>query len=224
MMRRRRSHLLTTLRPRVAAGGGGSADPYAANVVSLLHGNGANGSTAIVDETGLVWSYSGTQPVLSSAQKQFGATSINMASDSVLTASPGVAVGTGKFTLESFFYGGTDKAFMQIGNLLVYSPGSSGNLYVWNGSTNIISVTSVITANAFNYVALRKTDAGNLELYGPLGTLVGQVAFSDNLGTPDLKLGWYNGDNTAPLYIDEFRATFGVAREISVPTEEFPNP
>ena len=57
---------------------GGSADPYAANVISLLHFDGVNGSTTFTDQVpSRSWGRSGTSTI-STAQSKFGGSSLNV--------------------------------------------------------------------------------------------------------------------------------------------------
>lgn len=61
--------------------GAGGGDPYFSNVISLLHFDGSDLSTTITDETGRVWTRTGTGalaglPVISTTQSVFGGASM----------------------------------------------------------------------------------------------------------------------------------------------------
>ena len=68
-----------------ASGGGGGSDPYWANVVSLLHFDGTDGSTSIIDATGRTWSLIGF-PEIDTSQSRFGGSSLQWGSPGVRAA------------------------------------------------------------------------------------------------------------------------------------------
>lgn len=91
-------------RPYVAAAG--VTDPHWSNVVSLLHFDGSDASTAFTDEKGKTWSaVSGAK--LTTASKKYGSAALTLAggSDSVTgTASTDFDFGSGDFTIEAWVY------------------------------------------------------------------------------------------------------------------------
>lgn len=89
------------LRRAMMAGGG---DPYWANVVSLLHMDGANGSTTFTDQKGKTWTPNGNVQI-STAQSVFGGSSaaFDGVNDSLSIASHAdFGFGTGDWTVECF--------------------------------------------------------------------------------------------------------------------------
>lgn len=204
---------------RGSSGGGGSSDPYFANVVSLLHFDGAVGSSTITDVKGLSWATSGSTPTLTDAQKQFGPTSMAFPTNAVITATPSTPINLGDdFTIEGSFWTGSDRALFQLDGLLVYISG--GRYYVWNGTANILAGGYPVQ-NTWKYVSLLRK-ANELQLWSD-GVEQANGIYPYNMSST-LKIGYYNPSITAPLYVDEFRATFGVARDVSIiPTAEFPN-
>lgn len=88
-------------------GDSSGADPYWANVTSLLHFDGASGATTVTDETGIAWSMDGGGGSLSTAQKVFGPTSYFVGAGSFLRttggAQAGHTFGNGEFTIETFY-------------------------------------------------------------------------------------------------------------------------
>ena len=85
-----------------------SGDPHWANVVSLLHFDGANNSTLFVDETGNQW-VAGNQAKISTAQSKFGGSAAYFdGSSDYIDCSPSntsrLAFGTGDFAIEAWIY------------------------------------------------------------------------------------------------------------------------
>ncbi len=211
-----------------AAGGGGGSDPYFANVVSLLHFDGANNSTTFTDQTGKAWSRVNT-PTISTAQSVYGGASGLFFSTDYITT-PDHAdwdFGSGDFTLE--------------GRVQPDSTGTAEGLF---------SKTQV--AGGYSPFTLYKTSAGALQFYMSSNGTSWDIASGVVLGTIGLG-SWYSwavcrvggttlwtfldGSGTSTTipgtavvtntelvalsrhgtvnfygYMDEFRATKGVAR------------
>lgn len=76
--------------------------PPWSSVVSLLHLNGANGSTAITDETGRIWTANGGA-VIDTSKSVFGGASARLQGDGYLLHAPDTAhnFGFGAFTVEA---------------------------------------------------------------------------------------------------------------------------
>jgi hypothetical protein len=226
----------------------GAGDPYWSNVVSLLHCQGANGSTNIVDATGRhVWTASGSA-VLSTAQAKFGTSSLSFlaANDAeIYTSAYGTTdfqLGTADCTIEAWVYP------------TQYSGSNNDNI-------------RLLTLNATNFYTMEINGgsahgAGVLDIYlatpnyGPsFGTVPTggwhHVAFCVHNGT---MFAWVDGNgagsasmngyalSTSPQlstdtaswigppcsygYMQEMRVTKGVARYTSAftpPTAPFPN-
>lgn len=85
-------------------GGGGATDPYWANVVSLLHFDGADASTTFTDQTGKTWTANGNAQI-DTAQSKFGGASGLFDGSGDYVTTPDSAdwdFGTGDFTVECF--------------------------------------------------------------------------------------------------------------------------
>lgn len=86
-------------------GGGGDGDPYFANVTSLLHFDGADGSTTITDNIGNVWTVNGNAQI-DTAQSKFGGASMLLDGTGDWINSGSAAAfgfGAGDFTIEGWF-------------------------------------------------------------------------------------------------------------------------
>jgi len=227
----------------------GPTDPNFANVSLLLHVDGANGSTTIIDSSPspkTVTAVGNAQ--ISTAQSKFGGASMYFdGSGDYLTASSNAsyAFGTGDFTIEAWLYianyGGGYLDFggcifdtrginqANWGNGLLFCLTTNGSLRIFS-STTIGTSTSQISLNTWTHVALARS-AGSATFYIG-GQSAGTSSFSNNLSEQDMTIGAaidlraqnttlkYNG------YIDDFRITKGVARYTSnftPPTAPFPD-
>lgn len=212
--------------------GGGGTDPYFANVVSLLHFDGADGSTDFTDVTGRVWTPTNS-PTISTSNSLFGGASLALDDGDRLSTSGSVdfQFGTGDFTIEGWFRqtkagsGFGTNFFLDIGlnnaNGIGSSLSDSGQLEVRTSSGN--RITQNITAGA---IYLSICGVGGNTLYIGANGVVTSTAFSYNVthsGTVYLGYGapFGFGGN-----IDEFRITKGVARYTSnyaTPTAPHPD-
>lgn len=228
----------------------GDGDPYFSNVVALLHMDGSNLDTSIVDVTGRAWSRTGTGTFLSNEQTKFGTTSLkntNYSSD--FNTAAGILTGTDLFTIEGWFYllgpafyGGNYRA----NTLIAQSPGGahggfgleidpSGKLWMdfraGNAGDGGVGGTTTVSYNQWYFFAISwdgTTHRGFLN-----GNMEYSVAKSfgwKNTGAP-FRLGrmtetpsdWERAING---YLDEIRVTTGVARytaNFTPPTAPFPN-
>lgn len=228
-----------------ATGGGG--DPYFANVVSLAHFNGTNGQASPFDDVvrgAGAWTENGASATLSTATKQFGTASLQCGAVGVYNADHADwNFGSGDFTCEGWFYRNDATTAVIAGQW----NSASGNLAPWLVYvTNTGTITFGATTTTAGWDWLQASSAGILPtatwfyfaicrsgstIRGFLdgteivtsGTLSGAVVNNaDNVtlgNTANGGLG-FNG------YIDEFRATKGVARYTSgftPPAAEFPD-
>ena len=215
----------------------GPTDPDFANVSLLLHGDGTNGSTTIVDSSSspkTVTAFGNAQ--ISTAQSKFGGSSVAFdgTGDYLVSASNvDFAFGTGDFTIEFWLYTLTTQASMILVDLrtspsqitpTIFIQGSVVNYYV-NSATRIFASTSIL-ANTWVHLALARSQ-GSTRLFIN-GTQSGSTyADSNNYIQSPVYIGarW---DGAASLngYIDDFRITKGVARYVSnftPPTAPFPD-
>lgn len=217
-------------------------DPHWANVVALLRFNGANGSTAMADETGRNWT-AASGAVLSTAWSAHGKSSLSLPSTgaNVTTAnSADFAWHSQPYTIEAFInvstYGGDSSGRGRLlgqgvavpGNLdWSFGPTSAGklNFFYWGGSViNVTGTTTIPTATkqhvamTFDSTTIRVFLEGNLE-----ASLTYTAAAAPGVGNL-LRIGF--GDFAYIGKVDELRITKGVARytaSFQPPVTPFPN-
>lgn len=201
----------------------GGGDPYWANVISLLHFDGADGSTNIVDECGKVWTKTGAVSLTTSRSAVGG-------SCLALAASPESRIdcthadfnfGTGDFTIEGFVsFQQNNRAFFSFaGSDLVYT--GDGVIYYYAGDNAFVGNTSFAPFIHIAYV--RQAGVPKIWVNGANPVSVGRTS-AFNPGT--MRLGQFNSGNVAAPYIDEVRVTKGVCRytgPFTPPTAPFPN-
>lgn len=225
-------------------GGGGATDPHWSNVVSLLHFNGADGSTTFNDEvTGTTWARkSGAQ--IDTAQSKFGGSSgifpagVNSnygCIDSNTDAN--FAMGSGDFTFEGFLRISSSKGGARIifdqrpltqGAYPVLYVSSSG-IYYYVAGSNRISGSGVNLAGAWQHWAVCRSSGTTRLFLG--GTKVGSdYTDSNNYLGNKFRYGntssAENYDNLLGGWLDECRITKGVARytaDFTPPTAAFPS-
>jgi hypothetical protein len=231
---------LTLKKESVAA-----TDTNIREVSLLLHGDGANGSTTIVDSSlspKTVTAFGNTQ--ISTAQSKFGGASIAFDGNGDYLQSPtssDFAFGTGDFTLETWLYplgfSGDAPTFNNFGAVFDFrtAPSSQAQilwtflgsstlvLYV-NGATRITG--TAISTNQWTHVALSRS-SGSTKMFVNSTQVGSTYADSNNYTSSAFKIAsnvstdaFYNG------YIDDLRITKGVARYTSnftPPTAPFPD-
>ena len=228
-------------------------DPYLyTNTVLLLHGDGTNGSTTILDSSKVVGSPKTVTAVgnaqISTAQSKFGGASLlfdgagtPMDRLTIPTGTAGLQFGAGDFTIECWVYRlTTSTAVIAIGQAdLATVAGSSWVFYVSSSTSSEVyigSATKAVTSpnpsiNTWAHIALTRS-GGNLRSFLD-GTLLstnatlGSDAINNGLTTYPNTFGSF-GANTTGLngYIDDLRITKGVARYTSnftPPTAPFPD-
>ena len=210
----------------------GSIDPYWSSVSALLHFNGANGSTAFIDEKGHLFTASGNAQI-STAQSVFGGASgaFDGSGDYVSTPnSDDFNFGTGDFTIElavrfaslpvnsvvslvSAYLNSTTGLSIQYrtdggsGNRLTFGVGDTSNNFAWSPATGTwyrVAVTrSGTSLRAFiDGTQIGSTITNSSNLNSTAALWIGALNFS---GGVQFLNGW----------IDEMRITNGVARYTS---------
>lgn len=219
----------------VAAGAGG--DPYFSNVSLLLHGDGANGSTTIIDNSPspkTVTAFGDAQ--ISTAQSKFGGASIAFdgTGDYLDAASSAdFAFGTGDFTIEFWAHFQLSAAY-QIFVATKLLGGATDGWSVFVSPSGLIGLYSngfivqggSLSSNTFYHIAV--TRASGLVRAFANGSQVGTTASNtQNFTRNTLAVGAnVGGTETLNGYIDDLRITKGVARYTSnftPPTAPFPN-
>ena len=227
------------------SGGGGGTDPYWANVVALVQGTGADGSTTIVDDTGLrTWTQHGNLQV----DDSLGPNTLLSDGTGDYATTPYVKADfdwwTGDFTIEAWvqasaftdwyytdgspvpaFVGCADPASGT--NYWSFGPKNGGfvGFSYYNGSANHLTSTLVVSTSALTHLAMSKSSGGIYLAKG--GVVDSPVSVS---GTPlsstsgvSLTLGQINNRCCPGNFV--LRITKGVARYTSAytpPTLPFP--
>lgn len=216
-------------------GGGGSSDPYWASVVSLLHFDGADGSTVFTDQTGKVWTRNGNTQIDTDQYKFGGASGLFDGVDDDLTyaAHADFGFGTGDFTWEA-------QVRRQNGDCVIFDNrgsgadtasivcfiDSSGRLNYYDTSTKTGSSASLVTVSTWAHVAWCR-GSGVIRMFAN-GVQVFSGSNSVNMGTPKpMRIGRdvVNGADYSG-HIDEVRITKGVCRyltDFTPPAAAFPN-
>lgn len=222
------------LRRLMMAGGGGGGDPYWANVVSLLHFDGADGSTTFTDQTGKVWTPSGNAQI-DTAQAKFGSASLLLdGGDDDATHASSTAFGfeTGDFTWECFVRRAN-------GNCVIFDNRTNGAdtasiVTFINPSGNLCFYrTATVTGSGATVPATTWTHAAWCRSSGTLRMFIGGFMVSATSMTSDMgssrpmRIGRDVANNADYSgHIDEVRITKGVARytaNFTPPTAPFPD-
>lgn len=183
---------------------------------SLLHLDGANGSTTIEDtgSSGLTWIAAGGA-AKSTAQHKFGSASLAVSGGAYITTGANSAwLWTGDFTWETWVYpttiSGDYRAILCDStrdhfNFLLTPAGALTLSINGNGSPILASANGVITTGSWQHVAICR-NAGTLTFYVN-GVSVASGSVGGNLGSSSLS--WYIGyranDGSHPFigYFDE---------------------
>lgn len=232
----------------VVSGGGGGSDPDFSSVVLLMGFEGSNGSTSapgFSDESpaahGVLTSDNPLFANVSTAQKKFGSSSLNLNGDfAYYPSSADWQFGSSHFTIEMFLRPGTVSGTQYI--LSTWNTTGdygwvlflSGNKLCWatseDGSATFLDITgatSLVTGTWQNITI--DYDGSKYRTYVD-GVMDGSFSTPRTLfNSPDhLTIGAaQNGLNALTAFIDELRITKGVARYASdggftVPTAAFP--
>ncbi|MGH8436113.1 MAG: DUF2341 domain-containing protein [Pseudomonas sp.] len=208
------------------------ADQYQSNVSLLLHCDGTNGSTTLLDQSGflLAPACKGTA-ALSTAQKQFGTASLKTGNANgnyaVVGSSLGFNFGSVDFTVEAFVWpvsqgadggaiiGRWDGAGAGTDWLIWRGANGEVNVSV-NGAQLIAGASGDLPTGAFAHVAL--TRAGSAWQVWVGGVAKGSATLAGAVNTTagiNVALGQSNftaGTTWLEAYYDEVRITKGVAR------------
>lgn len=222
-------------------------DPLFANVVSLLHFDGTNGSTTFTDQKGITWTANGNAQITTS-QSLYGSGSGQFdGNNDYLTAShASLALGSGDFCIEI--------ACRKIGNgvsgnnsdlilldwrsaepqqqmLIGYTGSTNGTIggnriYVFLNGSYVISAAAAVSA--WRRACVERVSS-TITLYVD-GTSVGTTSNSSNFSNSTLTLSGRfaatGGDRRSfNGQIDELRITTGAHRHAGnyTPTGPFPN-
>ena len=227
--------------PRSGGAPAGPTDPFFANVVSLLHFDGADESTTFSDVTGKVWTPVGDAKI-DTAQFKFGGSSSNYGNTGRITTptAAGFGFGTGDYTIE-FWMRPTNvsSAFRGIIDLRTAASTVAPNINLANATivmreaeNNRITSGSIIAINTWYHIAVARS--GNDTKMFVDGTQVGSTySTNNNLGsTQPCAFGCFGAGVSVDAgfkflgWLDDLRITKGVARytaNFSVPTAAYPD-
>lgn len=207
------------------------------SVKLLLHGNGANGSTTIVDSgpDGRTVTVSGNAQI-STAQSKFGGSSLSVDGTGDSFNVTGPAIGTSDFTVEGFIRVAapgssfavldtrdsdlTDSGFaFYVRSTQKLTFGTGASFTATEGTTNVAADTWLHVALTRSGGTVRGFLDGNLEF---------TVSDADNFSLTAWKIGnfWNVGSGFSAGYIDDLRVTVGVARytaSFTPPAAQFPD-
>lgn len=226
---------------------GGVSDPYFSSVVLLCHLDGSNGQTTTSDSSSFAHTMSMTGSTkLDTAQKKFGATSLNMKDASGVgnvesADSTDWSFSNGQFTVEAWIYctsapsntitiiahrGSSPQREWHLG---FFSSTTFGFRYSTTGSDDLgVQAAWTPTLNTWYHVAADRDSSNVLRVYID-GSIHASATVSSTFSNSTEKLQIGNCISAfGPFlgYIDEVRITKGVARyggAFTPPTAAFPD-
>ena len=208
-----------------------AGDTHFSKVTAMFNFDGSDTATTTTgldaSNKNLTLTYS-TGDQLSNTQKKFGATSLYVADNVILSSSDGFNMGTGDFTLEAWFYftsfANSFAMFDQWNssgstrNQLWHSTNNDGKLHwYYAGTSNFTSADPAVSTGAWTHIALVR-HSGTLKMYingtaeSNTATHTGQFGRSHTMYFGDQ----HGGGGGAPqYYMDDLRITKGLARYTS---------
>ena len=206
-------------------------DTHFSKVTAMFNFDGSDGDTTTsgldASNKNLTLTYN-TGDQLSNTQKKFGATSLYVADNVILSSSDGFNMGTGDFTLEAWFYftsfANSFAMFDQwdssgsTRNQLWHSTANDGKLtWYYAGTSNIASANPAVSTGAWTHIALVRY-SGTLKMYingtaeSDTASHSGQFGRSHTMYFGDQHGG---GAGAPQYYMDDLRITKGLARYTS---------
>ena len=222
---------------RFTSGGGGTSDPYFANVVLLLHGNGSNGATTSTDQIGHTSTRQGAAQI-STLSYRFGGASMKFdGSGSAFTYGSGSdwAFGTGDFTVEFCcnFNTAPTGAVTFLSNYsgwsFMWRNDAGAGLYLYYGNAQMAKGGTWTPSTSTWYYLVVKRSSGAVSFWiDGVKTGTDTTVSTSFVDVSTLAVGAlpFSGSYSQSVngWIDEVRVTKGVARDVSVvPTGEYPN-
>ena len=216
-------------------------DPYLyTDTVLLLHGDGTNGSTNIVDSSKVAGSPKTVTAVgnaqISTAQSKFGGASIAFQTPSALTVlnSSQFNFGVDDFTIEAWCYRTSTATSFEI--VSYGNPGADG--FFFGSTTSAISFgtgngvvlassSTSLALNVWTHIAVTRSSNVTRVFANGIAGATTTNALNNLNSTTVFRVGTNRAVNAfATGYIDEFRITKGVARytaNFTPPTAPFPD-
>ena len=230
-----------------AGGGGSSTDPYFSNTVLLLHMDGSNAGTTFTDSSIYGRSITVTNASTSTAQFKYGATSGSFNGSNTYLSTPATSdlntLSVGDFTVECWVRPTATGAYRWLWSQRTNSSNSFEAFMFDNGTAYNLQVVSQVGAvaafnmypgtydiplNVWTHIAVTK--AGSTVMYFVNGTMKASQAVTGTLftGSTNFVVGARGDDLAYPMlgYIDDFRATKGIARytnNFTVPAAAYPD-
>lgn len=206
-----------------------AGDPFLPNVSLLLHGNGVNGSTGIIDSSPSPKAITVVgNAQISTAQSKFGGSSIAFDGNGdwlVVGSQSALSFGTANFTIESWLRLSNTGAIQLIVDARNSTSAVPWNLYINTDRTvsfrhggGVLTSSQTFTYDTWFHFALTRSGStirmfidGVLDLNTDINT--GAL----DAGTSNLFIGRVFDSASLYLsgYIDEFRVTPGIARYVS---------
>lgn len=205
---------------------GPPTDPFWADVTSLMHFDGSQGSTTFTDQISAnSWAVVGTAggTFLDTTQIKFGSASLRLAGNAGIKSAASVLTNAATATIECFFYQAATNSNFRC----IFAIDDDHGLYTQAAGMQCFTSNAELTAASYpvaqwNHVAL-VFNAGVATLYL---NGVSQSSGSGEWLTGAMYIGDDNASELFTGWIDEFRITSGVARYTSnftPPSAPFPN-
>ena len=203
-------------------------DTHFSKVTAMFNFDGSDGDTTTsgldASNKNLSLTYS-TGDELSTTQKKFGATSLYVADNVIVSSSDGFDMGTGDFTMEAWFYFTTFATSFALfdqwdssgstRNQLWHSTSTDGKLaWYYAGTSNFASANPAVSTGAWTHIALVR-HSGTLKMYingtaeSNTASHSGQFGRSHTMYFGDQHGG---GAGAPQYYMDDLRITKGLAR------------
>ena len=222
-------------------------DAYFNNVPLLLHMDGSNGSTTFTDSSSNTVSVTANgNAQISTAQSKFGGSSglFDGTGDYLTSSAAGLAIGSGDFTIEGWFYFNSLQSGIRalwahrssgaaIGGALLIHTGGDVRLYISDSAGSNWQLLDFdpnlnVSTSTWHHIALVR-DGNTIRTFvdGAAGTTTtvstGAIGTS---GSMSIMAGAADGTQEVDGYCDEFRLTVGTARYTAAftpPTAPFPD-
>ena len=203
-------------------------DTHFSKVTAMFNFDGSDGDTTTsgldASNKNLSLTYS-TGDELSTTQKKFGATSLYVADNVIVSSSDGFDMGTGDFTMEAWFYFTTFATSFALfdqwdssgstRNQVWHSTSTDGKLaWYYAGTSNFASANPAVSTGAWTHIALVR-HSGTLKMYingtaeSNTASHSGQFGRSHTMYFGDQHGG---GAGAPQYYMDDLRITKGLAR------------
>lgn len=218
-----------------------TTDPFLANVMALLHFDGTNGSTTIVNSVahGTTWTCGAGCSLTTTGPKWGTACLATGAGNSGLTSDHAdYTIGTQDFTAEVWFQFASlqDTYAIDLGNAVVtlrldpkHTGGSINGPYVEVGGAafNLPASSTALSLNVWHHLAISRT-GGSMALYIDGVRQSTGAANSSNFAGTKVSIGKsIGGGFPVNGLFDDFRLTIGVGRysgtSCTVPSAAFPD-